>query len=1063
MALDLRDSTPDFIEEISSDEEDGPSDSRRAILEPIINRVANALGGMENGTYRLGHESYNCLKDLKKLWRKDDTDDERTVARIFWETKVLPNDLIQVLLCTAGQGMVEDKRAIVCVDLITAMTWPIDIAEELKELDEELEEGAHPDYTHLLQSHLHYKAALLEHPAIFQALLGIVVPPLSKPARERKQRDGQVINIVLHLIRNLAFIRDLPANIHASDEHIQFSTLQSKLVKSLSESRLMELLLTIAANSGNDPLLKSWNTIVLDIFYLILRSVSPEAFMPVAPNPKQQQQRKSAFHELLAKEGRLRQEHIRNAPSRHSRFGTAVALSIKPAKGDSEDTSSGGSRRQVVLNRQQAISGETDQVMDAMKKRKAKPAKKEDEVSVQANLSFDAKQIIRNTAAEFIKSAFNSFLASILKDIKSERPNVTEKDSLRLLFVAKWFLEFFLLTRARQVDSKLSSPWSFGLIGEVTEGNWMTWVLRRMRAAVEEKPKLWVELQAGIECLTQIILLTDAMTSVDASGSDVSEAANILQKQIIYNGDVLDLAFESLKLYKDRTHSLGYLDASVHLAYALMRMLEKMGKGNGEVYVRQKVKKRRKKAGADAEENEELGIEDKDDVYVDEIMFTFEAFEMRFAQSDVTSALLNYLARHKQFTNMERLKRVVGLLHRQAVKAKAEGLFFQVSTLDLLKSILSERESFPKEQPYTDLVNLIRYILRQFLKLVEKDPFVAIEAFFPKNRSNWKEYSSWEAPEKRVRAPKKKGEGAPGRGRSGKAGQQDIDLKEEYSGNDRIGIAVGALIRDNQQELVVWLQGILDLVIAQKRKVMENDDDEGVDLPPAEAIARFKPYSIPYTNDDQAEAATSNVWLRLLFRLARFRLVEQDEDEPEWYVPAALLPEELAQVRDAVRSYMETSYDFEGKTPWEMVHSKKRSRKRRRRQRSASDSEEDDSTKVTKKEEKKKQEKQIYKSAQFIEDSDEELAGMEEFLKLEEARRAKAEREAADSLIPKEKEKQLEATKSPPPKAKEREATDSPPPPEQELEESRKRGRGEEVEVVASRIKRRMVVSSDSE
>lgn len=87
------------------------------------------------------------------------------------------------------------------------------------------------------------------------------------------------------------------------------------------------------------------------------------------------------------------------------------------------------------------------------------------------------------------------------------------------------------------------------------------------------------------------------MTSVDASGSDVSEAANILQKQIIYNGDVLDLAFESLKLYKDRTHSLGYLDASVHLAYALMRMLEKMGKGNGEVYVRQKVKKRRKKAG----------------------------------------------------------------------------------------------------------------------------------------------------------------------------------------------------------------------------------------------------------------------------------------------------------------------------------------------------------------------------------------------------------------------------------------------------------------------------------
>jgi replication fork protection complex subunit Tof1/Swi1 len=128
-------------------------------------------------------------------------------------------------------------------------------------------------------------------------------------------------------------------------------------------------------------------------------------------------------------------------------------------------------------------------------------------------------------------------------------------------------------------------------------------------------------------------------------------------------------------------------------------------------------------------------------------MFTFEAFEMaglfksrqteltdghpqRFAQSEVTEALLHYLMRYQQYSGSDKLKRVVSLMHRQAVKAKAEGLFFQVSTLDRFNTLLSERSSFPKEQPYKDLVSLIRYILRQFFKRLEEDSFLATEVSF---------------------------------------------------------------------------------------------------------------------------------------------------------------------------------------------------------------------------------------------------------------------------------------------------------------------------------------------
>lgn len=265
----------DDVISIRSDQSDDQQHaSRRELLEPVVRHVVDALGGHEGGVYRMGDEVNGCLRDLKKLWRKDDTDDERTVARIFWETRVLPNDLIPILLATAGKGLVEDKRAIACADLVTAMTWPIDVAEELRELDEELDKGT--DYTQLTLSHLNYKAALLK-PGVIQALFGIMLPPAIKPAKERKERDAQIVNVVLHLIRNLMFIKDLPPNMHLSADQAEYSSLQTKLVKALSETHTLDLFLTIAANNNRDPLFNASNTLVLEIFYLLFRGIKPTA------------------------------------------------------------------------------------------------------------------------------------------------------------------------------------------------------------------------------------------------------------------------------------------------------------------------------------------------------------------------------------------------------------------------------------------------------------------------------------------------------------------------------------------------------------------------------------------------------------------------------------------------------------------------------------------------------------------------------------------------------------------------------------------------------------------
>ena len=127
-------------------------------------------------------------------------------------------------------------------------------------------------------------------------------------------------------------------------------------------------------------------------------------------------------------------------------------------------------------------------------------------------------------------------------------------------------------------------------------------------------------------------------------------------------------------------------------------------------------------------------------------------FFQKFAHAEITHTLLIYLARYRDFASSENMRRVVSLLHRQAVKAKAEGLFFKVSsycffdlwrrllkcflknlsftqasTLDLFKTILADQKSLPREQPYKDLINLINYILRQFFKALAEDSFLAVE------------------------------------------------------------------------------------------------------------------------------------------------------------------------------------------------------------------------------------------------------------------------------------------------------------------------------------------------
>ncbi len=129
------------------------------------------------------------------------------------------------------------------------------------------------------------------------------------------------------------------------------------------------------------------------------------------------QQPSDSLRGLLAIEDRTRRELARKTNSRHSRFGTTIAVKLNPNKRLPEaeqnrdnPADSVSSSSSFVLHRQQAISGESGSIMDMKKRQRAKKVNKVDEFGIVDNLSLEARIVLQNLGAEFLQSCFNRTL-----------------------------------------------------------------------------------------------------------------------------------------------------------------------------------------------------------------------------------------------------------------------------------------------------------------------------------------------------------------------------------------------------------------------------------------------------------------------------------------------------------------------------------------------------------------------------------------------------------------------------------------------------------------------------
>ncbi len=98
-----------------------------------------------------------------------------------------------------------------------------------------------------------------------------------------------------------------------------------------------------------------------------------------------------------------------------------------------------------------------------------------------------------------------------------------------------------------------------------------------------------------------------------------------------------------------------------------------------------------------------------------------------------------------------------------------------------------------------------------------------------------------------------------------------------------------------------------------------------------------------------------------------------DADELEWYIPAGIELPDLQRSLTVIEQFEKSPLDLDGKRASELLHKKRRRRRQRRRRRNPSNSDSESSDPdAPRKAARKVRERETYKSAQFIEDSEEE-------------------------------------------------------------------------------------------
>lgn len=683
------------VEEVDMDE-------RVALLRAPILSICAALGGYEHVeqgdgriemVYKVGDDCLGaylsliseCLRDLRRLWRQDDTDASRAIARVFAELGTLQNDLIPILLHCAGQGDKADKIALACTDLMTALTWPIDWLAELRDIEaRDEDEEVLPKLLELQGAQVQYKASILRtrakdpklaHRTVLHCVLQhVLIPSLARPRGERTERDTGIIGLCLHLVRNLLSIRDPVPKTLASTDAVANATLQSVLVQQMEATHLLDTLHMLASHADTKEY-EAWAPVVADCVYQMYvgSDVRALAAVPGAPSAA------DPLAHSLAAEAEARRVQRPGATRRHSRFGTTIQF-----------TAHDGTRR--VARQPASLTAPLAQLEQGVRERsqrrihRRRPATERGAPPTHVVWTPGARAVLQAWADRFVRDGIFVVLSrAYLSDIHAERERVGDLDAARCKAVqlAAFFLAY---VRVRELPWRFVStwlePWAFRLV--------------RARAAIALEGRQWLEFVSCVRLWTTLLRAVDALAH---STEDERAWADELQQTLYYDGDALDTALQVMHAYS--AQSFACLEAIIDFSYTLPRMLEKHAHRHTHMFVQ-------RHAGDDDGRHERE--------------FRFASFQRAMATSKLVHACTQYLVRWRDSMRpAELLPRLAAVVHRVVVRCERVDLFFGARVRqNWARALAAPRDAAMARvhpQAARDLSRLHKKLARSFARL----------------------------------------------------------------------------------------------------------------------------------------------------------------------------------------------------------------------------------------------------------------------------------------------------------------------------------------------------------
>lgn len=793
----------------------------------------------------LGDDGLACLRDLKR-WLKiyDEKNNRLDVARCLAEADLMNGDLLPILVKWRKDAVghkISSRVSLACLELLVPLTWPL-------EQGGEMTVNHHRHTPYIQQAQVRYKAGILEHgkAMLLDIIIRVALPSIAIHREDRSARDEGIMKLLLYFLRNICVITTSPSQ---PNENLDNLVSKSATIEAFYRQNVTALLLTLCSNMGSD--FNHEDVILLDIIFNLIKGVSAEQLFM---NEKQHEVWKMrGLQDAMQKEHGMHRDYAKVAPSRHGRFGTMIWIQ----RGEDKMASVSG-QDNLKDDRNSLLKMDKSKKWSKPQQRRKDLAHSIHEFDRTVRLTSSANALLRDFVEVFLDSGFNPLFTHLRKAIDREADRIQDVNCRQFFYTVSWFLQAERYRRTQQKmrhwkqrgvetpPDKDGQEESYGLVAAVLNQETFIVLNRYMQTSLENKE--WQDLNAGMKCFTQILLMVQEMAQ--SSQEDDQEIADNIQSRIFYEESTHDRIVNILKGYKDQ--GFGYLDACTELSHVFLRMLERYSKQNADLQIRSRRRAQRKKKrkinegrverpdainpagqkatlpelgeGNDGDNDNQEDTESEDEDLVDaaqlsrERSFDFSRFSAKFTSQTSVDTFVALTAFYRDLSE-EQLKRAHRFFHRVAFKQELAALLFRVDIVALFYKMIKGPESLDQSLPiFKEWEELVRQVLKRMLRKLDERPELLLEMLFSKTRTTmyYLEHGHGRRTAFTNRAlPELEVTPAPGR-----------DVFEQ------IGIVVAALLEDGQGILARW---VLDNV---KQAIRERNSWEAQNLAAQERFAQ---------------------------------------------------------------------------------------------------------------------------------------------------------------------------------------------------------------------------------